>query len=76
MSEIIGLDATMDERQVEYVTAALSALEDCRGLLRDAGKFECKAGIPLEFQSRLAAIRMDLESEEGRLSEYAVEAGA
>lgn len=76
MSEIIGLDATMDERHAEYATAAVSALEDCRGLLRDAGKFAAKGGLPLEFQSEAAELRMKVEVLEARMSEYAVEAGA
>lgn len=71
-----SIDEGMDERHAEYATAAVSALEDMRGLARDAGKFAAKGGLPVEFQSETARLRMEIEALEARMSEYAVEVSA
>ena len=58
--------------KADYASAAVGALEDTRGLLRDAGKFAAKADLPLEFQSEAARLCMLVEMLEARVSEYAV----
>ena len=59
--------------KADYAEASVGALEDTRGLLRDAGKFAAKADMPLELQSETARLRMEIEMLEARMSEHAVE---
>lgn len=68
-----SIDEAMDERHADYASAAVGALEDSRGLLRDAGKFTMKAGLPERFQNEAARLRMEVEMLEAQISEYAVE---
>jgi hypothetical protein len=67
------VDKALEERQQSYATQAVAALEDMRGLARDAGKFAMKAGLPERFQNEAARLRMEIETLECQVSEYAVE---
>lgn len=68
-----SVDEAMDERAQDYATAAVSALEDMRGLARDVGKFTAKAGLPIEFQAEASRIQLAIEEFESRVSEHTVE---
>lgn len=66
------LEESIEKRMAEYAPIACGALEDARGLHRDAAKFIEKSGCPQEFHTRALKLLAETEDLEAAVSEYAV----
>ncbi len=72
MIQVSEIDETVEARMREFSPVACGALEDMRGLARDAAKFIEKAALPQQFHTRAIALLAEIENLEGCVSEYAV----